>query len=58
MLGGTPDDAFFVACDRRTMTAVDVDVAAGRLFVVLDVSQSRPAEFIVMRFAVLTGSDR
>jgi len=56
MLSGTPDDAFFVACDRRTMT--DADVASGRLFVVLDVCQSRPAEFIVMRFAVLTGSDR
>ena len=44
--GQTPDDAFFVRCDRTTMTQDDLD--EGRLHVVVGVAPARPAEFVVI----------
>jgi len=47
LLGRTADEAFFVRCDRTTMTQADLD--AGRLNVVIGFAPLRPAEFVVIR---------
>jgi phage tail sheath protein FI len=47
LAGTTPDEAFFVACDRTTMT--EDDLAAGRLICVVGVAPVYPAEFVVFR---------
>ena len=44
----TPDTAFFVRCDRTTMTQEDID--DGRLVCLVGVAPIRPAEFVVLRF--------
>ncbi len=45
--GNAPDEAFFVRCDRSTMTQADVQ--AGRLVVTVGFAAVRPAEFLVLR---------
>ncbi len=45
--GEKPEAAFFVRCDRTTMTQDDVD--NGRIVVVIGVAPLRPAEFIILR---------
>lgn len=45
--GTTPEEAFFVRCDRSTMT--QDDVREGRLVVELGVAPLKPAEFVVLR---------
>ncbi len=52
LLGRTPDEAFFVRCDRTTMTQNDLD--NGRLVVLIGVSAVRPAEFVVLRIGQWT----
>lgn len=47
LAGTTPDEAFFVRCDRTTTTTADV--AAGRLRAVIGIAPLRPAEFVVLR---------
>ena len=47
LVGRTPDDAFFVRCDRTTMTQDDLD--NGRLVCLVGVAPVRPAEFIILR---------
>ena len=44
LTGRTPEDAYFVRCDRMTMTQDDID--NGRLIVLVGVAPMRPAEFI------------
>jgi phage tail sheath protein FI len=46
--GRKAGDAFFVRCDRTTMTQADID--AGRLVCDVGVATVRPAEFVVLRF--------
>ena len=46
-------DAYFVRCDRTTMTASDI--AAGRLNVLVGFAPLRPAEFIVLRLQLQAG---
>jgi phage tail sheath protein FI len=41
------EDAYFVRCDRTTMTQDDID--NGRLVVVVGFAPIRPAEFVVVR---------
>lgn len=41
------EDAYFVRCDRTTMTQDDID--SGRLVVVVGFAPLRPAEFVVVR---------
>jgi uncharacterized protein len=41
------EDAYFVRCDRTTMTQDDID--NGRLIVVVGFAPARPAEFVVVR---------
>lgn len=47
LAGTTPDEAFFVACDRTTMT--EDDLAGGRLICVIGVAPVFPAEFVIFR---------
>ena len=50
--GDRPQDAFFVECDRTTMTQDDLD--NGRLVAVVGVAPVRPAEFVVLRIGQWT----
>lgn len=45
LMGAKPEEAFFVRCDRSTMTGVDLD--AGRLVCLIGVAAVRPAEFLI-----------
>jgi len=47
LLGSKPDEAFFVRCDRTTMTQGDLD--AGRLVALVGFASLRPAEFEIVR---------
>ncbi|XVU28365.1 phage tail sheath family protein [Actinoplanes sp. CA-054009] len=47
LAGTTADEAFFVTCDRTTMT--DDDIANGRLICVVGVAPVFPAEFVIFR---------
>lgn len=47
LLGSKPDSAFFVRCDRSTMTQNDLD--NGRLVCLVGVAPLRPAEFVIFR---------
>jgi phage tail sheath protein FI len=52
LLGGAPKEAYFVRCDRTTMTQNDLD--NGRLVCVVGVAPLRPAEFVVFRIGQKT----
>ena len=52
MLGDRPDKAFFVKCDRTTMTQNDLD--NGRLVCLIGVAPLRPAEFVIVRIGQWT----
>jgi hypothetical protein len=45
--GATADEAFFVACDRSTMTQDDID--NGQLICVVGIAPVKPAEFVIFR---------
>jgi phage tail sheath protein FI len=45
--GRTADEAFFVTCDRSTMTADDID--NGRLICEIGIAPVKPAEFVIFR---------
>lgn len=45
--GVTQEEAFFVNCDRTTMTEADID--AGRLIVEIGIAPVKPAEFVIFR---------
>jgi uncharacterized protein len=47
LLGNVPEQAFFVRCDRSTMTQEDLD--NGRLIVEVGVAPLKPAEFVILR---------
>ncbi len=53
--GAVTDEAFFVKCDRTTMTQNDID--NGRLNVVVGVAPLKPAEFVILRFGLKAGRD-
>ena len=50
--GTSPEEAFFVRCDRTTMTQTDVD--NGRLIVQVGVAPVKPAEFVIVRIGLWT----
>lgn len=52
LAGATPEEAFFVKCDRSTMTQDDID--NGRLICVIGVAPVKPAEFVIFRIAQWT----
>jgi phage tail sheath protein FI len=49
LLGQTEKDAFFIRCDRSTMTQDDID--NGRLICLVGVATVRPAEFVIFRIS-------
>jgi phage tail sheath protein FI len=53
--GGREEDAFFVRCDRTTMTQADID--AGRLICHIGVAPVKPAEFVIFRIQLNTATD-
>jgi phage tail sheath protein FI len=55
LLGDKPEKAYFVKCDRSTMTQNDLD--NGRLVALIGVAALRPAEFVIFRIGQWT-SDR
>lgn len=52
LLGDRPEKAFFVRCDRTTMTQNDLD--NGRLVCLIGVAPLRPAEFVIFRIGQWT----
>ena len=50
--GTKKEEAFFVKCDRTTMTQTDID--SGRLIVVIGVAPVKPAEFVIIRIGLFT----
>ena len=50
--GASAEEAFFVRCDRTTMTQQDID--NGRLVAVVGVAPLRPAEFVVFQIGQWT----
>ena len=53
LAGSTPEEAFYVTCDRTTMTQDDID--NGRLIVEIGVAPVKPAEFVIFRISQWTG---
>ncbi|HET8851366.1 MAG TPA: phage tail sheath subtilisin-like domain-containing protein [Ktedonobacteraceae bacterium] len=47
LLGSKPEQAYFVRCDRSTMTQNDID--NGRLICLVGVAAIRPAEYVIIR---------
>jgi len=56
LLGTKPDQAYFVRCDRTTMTQNDLD--NGRLVCLIGVAPLRPAEFVIFRIGQKTADSR
>lgn len=52
LLGATQQEAFFVRCDRSTMTQADLD--NGRLICLVGVAAIKPAEFVIFRIGQKT----
>jgi hypothetical protein len=52
LLGSKPEDAYFVVCDRSTMTQQDLD--QGRLVCLVGVAPIKPAEFVIFRIGQFT----
>ena len=52
LLGEKPEKAYFVKCDRSTMTQNDLD--NGRLICLIGVAPLRPAEFVIFRIGQWT----
>ena len=56
LLGATVEEAFFVRCDRSTMTQNDLD--NGRLICLIGVAIIKPAEFVIFRIGQKTADAR
>jgi hypothetical protein len=50
--GTKPEEAYFVKCDRTTMTQTDID--QGRLICLVGVAPVKPAEFVIVRIGLWT----
>lgn len=53
LMGTKAEEAFFVKCDRTTMTQDDID--NGRLICVIGIAPVKPAEFVIFRIAQWQG---
>ncbi|AKB18662.1 phage tail sheath family protein [Methanosarcina sp. WWM596] len=53
LMGTKPEEAFFVKCDRSTMTQDDID--NGRLICIIGIAPVKPAEFVIFRIAQWAG---
>ncbi len=52
LMGPNPEQAFFVRCDRTTMTQDDID--NGRLVCLIGIAPVKPAEFVIFRISQFT----
>jgi phage tail sheath protein FI len=52
LMGTKPEEAFFVRCDRTTMTQNDID--NGRMICLIGVAPTYPAEFVIFRIGQFT----
>jgi phage tail sheath protein FI len=52
LVGATQQEAFFVKCDRTTMTQDDID--NGRLICLIGIAPVKPAEFVIFRISQKT----
>ncbi|GJL61821.1 MAG: hypothetical protein NPIRA04_04750 [Nitrospirales bacterium] len=52
LMGTSEEQAFFVKCDRTTMTQDDLD--NGRLIVIVGIAAVKPAEFVIFRISQFT----
>ncbi|HEY7425685.1 MAG TPA: phage tail sheath subtilisin-like domain-containing protein [Gemmataceae bacterium] len=52
LMGTTQDEAFFVKCDKETMTQDDID--NGRLICYIGIAPVKPAEFVIFRISQKT----
>jgi phage tail sheath protein FI len=51
--GKTVEEAYFVRCDRTTMTQADID--NGRLIMLIGIAPVKPAEFVIFRIGQWVG---
>ncbi len=56
LMGTKPEEAYFVRCDRTTMTQNDLD--NGRLICLIGVAPTYPAEFVIFRIGQWTADAR
>ncbi len=56
LLGRTEDEAFFITCDRTTMS--QDDILNGRLICEIGIAPVRPAEFVIFRIFQNTAEAR
>ena len=56
LLGDKPEKAYFVRCDRSTMTQNDLD--NGRLVCLIGVAPLRPAEYVIFRIGQWTADSK
>jgi phage tail sheath protein FI len=56
LFGRTENEAFFIACDRTTMT--EDDISSGRLICEIGIAPVRPAEFVILRLFQNTAEAR
>ena len=56
LMGEKPEEAYFVRCDRSTMTQNDLD--NGRLICLIGVAPVKPAEFVIFRIGQWTADRR
>ena len=56
LFGTKPEEAYFVRCDRTTMSQNDLD--NGRLVCLIGVAPLRPAEFVIFRIGQKTADSR
>jgi phage tail sheath protein FI len=53
LVGNTPEEAFFVKCDKETNPQESIDL--GRVITEIGVAPSKPAEFVIFRIAQWAG---
>jgi len=56
LMGAKPEEAYFVRCDRTTMTQNDLD--NGRLICLVGVAPTKPAEFVIFRIGQWTAESK
>ena len=56
LLGDKPEEAYFVRCDRTTMTQNDLD--NGRMICLIGIAPVKPAEFVIFRIGQWTADSK
>jgi uncharacterized protein len=56
LMGAKPEEAYFVRCDRTTMTQNDLD--NGRLICLIGVAPTKPAEYVIFRIGQWTAESK